>query len=166
MSNSVFDKVSKWINDVKAKFKDVTKIDVANFVSDVIGASKTREDTRQTYDDVSVTVKVAVAGTVVGASIGMLYQKSDQIATDALIKKTQELIANGEFTAPNMTKTWQTMGDLKVRDIHAMRDGSTIAWEKEWKGFNGSTGFAPRMFGEPKEDANCRCMITTNYDTK
>ena len=58
------------------------------------------------------------------------------------------------------TKTWVTMGDIKVRDSHSYLDGVTIPIDAEFYTANGNHTYFPSQFGVAEEDVNCRCWLT------
>jgi len=54
-------------------------------------------------------------------------------------------------------KTWVTMGDEKVRDLHEYLDGVTIGIDEEFYTYDGDHGRFPGDFGSVENNANCRC---------
>lgn len=59
-----------------------------------------------------------------------------------------------------ITKTWETMGDEKVRDTHWWLEGETIPYEEEFITFDGDSAQAPGMFQSASNNVNCRCWLT------
>lgn len=57
-------------------------------------------------------------------------------------------------------KTWRTMEDDKVRDLHFYLDGVTIPLEAEFYTFNGESAQFPGQFGSAENNCNCRCYVT------
>ena len=57
-------------------------------------------------------------------------------------------------------KTWRTMSDEKVRDLHQYLDGMTIPIDAEFYTYNGDHAYFPSQFGVAEEDCNCRCWVT------
>lgn len=60
----------------------------------------------------------------------------------------------------NVTKTWETMEDEKVRDSHWFLQGKTIPFEEEFVTFDGDSALAPGMFQEADNNVNCRCWVS------
>lgn len=58
----------------------------------------------------------------------------------------------------DVTKTWRSMGDEKVRDTHFVLDGTTIGIDEYFHTVNGKA-LAPGMFKVAEEDCNCRCIL-------
>lgn len=65
-----------------------------------------------------------------------------------------------------LTKTWETMGDDRVRDEHWYLDGVTIPFDEEFVTIGGSSAPAPGMFNEADLDVNCRCFLTLHKGNK
>lgn len=63
-----------------------------------------------------------------------------------------------------VTKTWETMGDEKVRDEHWYLEGVTIPFDDEFVTIGGSSALAPGMFDEADLNVNCRCFLTLHRD--
>lgn len=57
-------------------------------------------------------------------------------------------------------KTWRTMRDERVRDLHDYLDGMTIPIDAEFYTYNGDHAYFPSQFGVAEEDINCRCWVT------
>jgi hypothetical protein len=56
-----------------------------------------------------------------------------------------------------MTKTWITARDERVRSQHSVMEGVTIPYEENFIMPDGAAGFAPGMIGAPQHDIYCRC---------
>lgn len=69
-----------------------------------------------------------------------------------------------------LTKTWVTAGDSKVRDDHAAMDGQTVDVDDVFtipSGPNaGMTADGPGLFGIPEEDYGCRCWVVAGVRNK
>lgn len=61
-----------------------------------------------------------------------------------------------------MTKTWNSVGDSRVRDTHQIMDGTTIGIDEEFVLPSGDLALYPGNSGNAAEDINCRCFLT--YD--
>lgn len=62
-------------------------------------------------------------------------------------------------------KQWVSAKDGRVRDTHQHLDGQTVSINESFTSSSGATALAPKQFGVPSEDINCRCTaIHTFYD--
>lgn len=59
-------------------------------------------------------------------------------------------------------KTWHTMGDDKVRDLHEVLDGVTAPIDGYFYTYTGDRAMQPGGFEDPEGNVNCRCFITVN----
>ena len=59
-------------------------------------------------------------------------------------------------------KTWHTMGDGKVRDLHEVLDGVTAPIDGYFYTYTGDRAMQPGGFEDPEGNVNCRCFITVN----
>lgn len=58
-----------------------------------------------------------------------------------------------------LTKTWQTMLDDKVRETHDYLEGVTVGIHDKFYSSSGDSAFVPGGFTTAAENANCRCTI-------
>ena len=63
-------------------------------------------------------------------------------------------------------KTWETMGDERVRISHDYLEGMTIPSDEEFVTIGGASAQAPGMFGEADQDCNCRCWLSVKKGNK
>ena len=70
--------------------------------------------------------------------------------------KADEVISKAGM---QVKKQWLSAKDSRVRHTHRGLDGQTIDIDDEFTSPSGAKAKAPRQFGIPKEDANCRCMM-------
>ena len=66
----------------------------------------------------------------------------------------------------NVTKTWETMEDKKVRDSHWILQGETIPFDEEFVTYGGDSAPAPGMFELAENNVNCRCWISYKQGNK
>ena len=59
-----------------------------------------------------------------------------------------------------LQKTWETMGDEKVRTTHELLEGDTIPYDEEFVAIDGDSAPAPGMFENASNNVNCRCWLT------
>lgn len=70
---------------------------------------------------------------------------------------------NGE---KGVMKTWETMGDNRVRETHEYLEGVTIPIDEEFVTIGGDSALAPGMFSEASQNCNCRCWISVKQGQK
>lgn len=63
-------------------------------------------------------------------------------------------------TVPDAMKTWHTMEDDRVRDMHWFLDGITIPYDDYFYTLDGDYGRFPGDFQTAEENCNCRCYLT------
>lgn len=60
---------------------------------------------------------------------------------------------------PNVTKTWYTVGDEKVRDTHDYLEGVSVRVGEDFYTFDGDHAAYPGGFQQVENNANCRCIV-------
>ncbi len=60
----------------------------------------------------------------------------------------------------DLYKTWETMGDFKVRETHDYLEGMTIPFDEEFVTIGGDSALAPGLFESPENNCGCRCWLT------
>ena len=59
-------------------------------------------------------------------------------------------------------KTWHTMGDEKVRDLHEVLDGVSAPINGYFYTYTGDRALQPGGFTDPEGNVGCRCWLTVN----
>ena len=59
----------------------------------------------------------------------------------------------------NLTKTWQTMLDDRVRDTHDYLEGTTVGIHDKFYSYSGDSAYFPGGFETAEENCNCRCSL-------
>ena len=90
---------------------------------------------------------------------GTPYDIARVIATDAHRIYNTGLF-DGAKKAGASTKTWRTMSDDRVRDLHSYLEGVTIGIDDAFYTYNGESAQFPGQFGSAENDCNCRCWVT------
>lgn len=90
---------------------------------------------------------------------GTPYDIARVIATDAH-RIYNTAMYDGAKKGGATLKTWHTMLDPKVRDLHDYLEGVTVGIDDEFYTYNGDHSLYPGQFGIPEEDINCRCWVT------
>lgn len=80
---------------------------------------------------------------------------------------TRDYAAGGRDTAEAVEragvpvkKTWNTVGDEKVRDTHVPLHGITLDLDDVFVTWDGDSAQAPGGFSLPENNVNCRCWLT------
>ncbi len=80
---------------------------------------------------------------------------------------TRDYAAGGRNTAEAVEragipvkKTWNTVGDERVRDSHIPLDGITVDLNDVFVTYGGDQAQAPGGFSLPENNVNCRCWLT------
>ena len=90
---------------------------------------------------------------------GTPYDIARVISTDAH-RVYNEAMFEGAKAAGATMKTWNTMGDERVRDTHAYLEGVTVPMDAEFYSYNGNSTYYPGQWGIAEEDCGCRCWLT------
>ena len=69
-------------------------------------------------------------------------------------------VAVGSGLAVN--KTWETMGDDRVREAHEEIQGQTVPLDDVFVTYDGHEARYPGDFDEPELNVNCRCFISVS----
>lgn len=59
----------------------------------------------------------------------------------------------------NVTKTWVTVLDDRVRETHSYLEGVTAPLDGYFHTFDGDKALAPGLFESASNNANCRCIL-------
>ena len=80
---------------------------------------------------------------------------------------TRDYAAGGRNTAEaveragiSVKKTWNTVGDDRVRDTHEPLEGITIGLNDYFVTYDGDQALAPGGFTKPENNCGCRCWTT------
>lgn len=83
------------------------------------------------------------------------------IAETEMHRDYNEAIFSAAEKGGATTKTWHTMEDDKVRQLHDYLDGISMPIDADFY-VDGAKAPAPGMFGRADLDVNCRCYLTVN----
>lgn len=59
----------------------------------------------------------------------------------------------------NVTKTWVTMRDNKVRETHDYLEGVTVSADSDFYTYDNDHAPFPGAFEKPENNVNCRCIL-------
>lgn len=63
-------------------------------------------------------------------------------------------------SSANIRKIWNTMGDDRVRDTHAVLNGTSKALNEAFFTIDGDSAMSPARFTLPENNIGCRCWLT------
>lgn len=66
---------------------------------------------------------------------------------------------SAESVGAEITKTWRTVGDEKVRDTHSYLENMTIPIDEKFYTYDGDSARFPGDFENAGNNANCRCIL-------
>jgi hypothetical protein len=70
----------------------------------------------------------------------------------------KEVIDVAKSQGIDLTKTWNSVEDERVRDSHVKMDGQTVPYDGMYTLPTGEKVVGPHLTGIAKEDCNCRCF--------
>ena len=151
--------VDKYIDEVTELFEMDFMYGVAD-ASMQIGAS-----VDPNYEDIKAALDRKIDGKDYKQRIedyfkdGNAYDIARVVSTDAHRIYNEALYETAKKGGATR-KTWHTMLDPKVRDLHDYLEGMTVDIDAEFYTYNGDHTYYPGQFGVAEEDINCRCWIT------
>lgn len=80
------------------------------------------------------------------------------------IYNTAVMDAGKKSGVGGLKKTWNTMLDDRVRELHEPLEGMTVGIDDYFVTWDGFSTLAPGGFGVPELDINCRCYLTLSRD--
>lgn len=102
-----------------------------------------------------------------GETVSSLYEKdiTDPTAFQTMLEAEANRCWNTGFIEAGkgedgLLKTWETMGDDRVRLTHDYLEGKTIPFDEEFITIGGDSAMAPGMFEDATNNCNCRCWLT------
>lgn len=134
---------------------------------------------KRMYDDVEELGKVTIEEITQGIAQGKSYiDIADRVAqrTEATLKQAYTIARTEGGRVSSMAKVdsqkkakemgadivkqWDSMWDNKTRPQHQALDGQIREIDEDFE-YKGMKAKAPRMFGVPHMDINCRCVMLT-----
>ncbi len=79
-----------------------------------------------------------------------------RVSTQAQIDSMKASISEGA----DLLKRWDATLDTRTRQTHLELDGQVVEYNECFKS-NAGDVFAPHQFGDPKQDINCRCRLSS-----
>lgn len=95
-------------------------------------------------------------------TMGVSFRKAYQIAQNEGARVREESIIDSLYEAKrkgaDIVKRWSATLDGKTRPVHRELEGKWVELEDDFE-YSGGKVFAPKQFGIPSEDINCRCTL-------
>lgn len=102
-----------------------------------------------------------------GQTVSDLYDKdiTDRDKLQVLLEAEVNRCWNTGFIeagrgTEGLEKTWETMGDEKVRMTHDYLENMTLPFDEEFVTIGGDSALAPGMFQDAENNVNCRCWLS------
>jgi len=139
-------------------------------VNAYVVAAETIDDEIDEMHEIDVTrmyevINKVIDGKTFSERVSEYYEQGDSEAIKRVAETelhrtfNQSIIDTAKKSDKNLTKTWVTMGDDRVREDHFYLEGVTIPLNDEFVTIGGYTAQAPSLFGVPQLDCGCRCTL-------
>ena len=76
----------------------------------------------------------------------------------------QQAVDAGQIRPEQMTRTWVTARDERVRSSHARLNGEQRGYNETWQGDNGELRYPGDPLAPASETVQCRCRISTRLE--
>lgn len=182
MATSVlpFDELNRFADQIRQRYgKEKLKAEDAEDIIDelldlfllsyAMGNEVTGENLGKTWqptvDDVEKTVNAKVAGETWEERTRDYFANGGSVDDIVRIAETEmHRIANTAAldTAKKIgatKKTWVTMADDKVRDLHIPLEGMAVSIDSDFYTWDGDHAPAPGLFESAENNVNCRCEL-------
>ncbi|MEK5486792.1 phage head morphogenesis protein [Lysinibacillus sp. FSL M8-0355] len=113
------------------------------------------DDYRKTIDNVKERINVGK-----NKALQIIQEETHRASEDANLKVMQDAKDKGVI----MKKRWISTLDSRTRKTHQHLDGQTIEVDEYFISKGGRKAQAPKKFGDPKEDINCRCTTIAVFE--
>lgn len=113
------------------------------------------DDYRKTIDNVKERINVGK-----NKALQIIQEETHRASEDANLKVMQDAKNKGVI----MKKRWISTLDSRTRKTHQHLDGQTIEVDEYFISKGGRKAQAPKKFGDPKEDINCRCTTIAVFE--
>lgn len=152
-----------WSGLTLAERIGLRRTDIGNRIQSRVLQGVIRGDT---YEEMAGGIKETITKDY-AKTRAMMEDMAHQYQDDALVQSFKD-VAEEDI---EITKTWVTAGDERVRDSHAAMDGQTVGADEYFvipPGLpnSGAQADGPGLFGIPEEDINCRCWIVAGVSKR
>jgi hypothetical protein len=115
------------------------------------------KDFEQRIEEYSLSGSVEEMMCVAETDLVRVYNQAVLDAANALSENN--ILSEGEYKGRQVTKTWATMLDERVRDTHAYLEGTSVPLNAEFYTFDGDHAQAPGGFTAAQNNVRCRCQL-------
>lgn len=91
--------------------------------------------------------------------IRVIETDANRIYNSGILDVGDEYAEQDPEGGANLTKTWMTMLDDRVRDTHDYLEGMTVPYRDRFWTFDGDSAMYPGDFTLPQNNINCRCRV-------
>lgn len=152
---TITDEVNKLVSGIDWKTRNQKHM--ADIIYKAQGVAKAGLENGKTYKTMAKELK-EIVGKEVDKPVRMIRTEGHRIRESGKLNAAKDLQAKGV----EVTKTWLSMGDEKVRSSHQAMDGQTVRVDEDFTLPSGVKTQAPGMSGIAEEDINCRCIVVYN----
>ena len=97
-----------------------------------------------------------------GRLVTLAESEFHRVYNQAVENGGQEFARRGN---PNVTKTWYTVRDEKVRETHDYLEGVSVRIGEDFYTFDGDHAAYPGGFLKVENNANCRCIVLLSNES-
>lgn len=156
---TITEEVNKLVAGIK--WRGRTNKYKSDLIYDAHGRIKKGLESGKTYAQMASDVEEIVGNDVMNP-MRIARTEGHRIRESGKLHAARDIEAKGY----ELTKTWVTMKDERVRSSHQDMDGQTVGIDEEFTLPSGAKTQAPGMAGIAEEDINCRCILTYNIVRK
>lgn len=91
--------------------------------------------------------------------INLLWIEAKRVQEKANFESMEKANETLKYQGIQVRKQWLSAKDSRVRHTHRHLDGQTVDLDEMFTSSSGAKALAPRQFGVPSEDINCRCTL-------
>lgn len=146
------------VNVINKKIEDMTFADRINVNMNDFKKTVKSEISRglangSTYNEIARNLSM-VTNEDLYKSTRIVRTECARVSSEAKLESIKEMNKKGA----DLVKQWDSTLDNKTRDTHAKLDQQYAEVDEPFK-VDGYEAMGPGMFGNPKQDCNCRCVL-------
>lgn len=155
------DEYVKAANDVIKAANDQIKsgndqVNAAKMATESESAALTGEEPPANLSDITAQIS-KTAQTLVYDLSRLAETEAHRVLNEAILDSALDYAE--KHPNKNVTKTWATMLDDRVRETHDYLEGVTVPVDARFYTFDGDSAMAPGGFSKPQNSINCRCIL-------
>ena len=136
--------------------------DYVKAANDEIKAEPTEEPAADVSNEIPQISKVAE--TLVNDLSRLAETEAHRVLNEAILDSALDYAE--KHPDKNVTKTWATRLDDRVRETHDYLEGVTVPVDARFYTFDGDSAMAPGGFSKPQNSINCRCVLRIDTTQK